>query len=130
MLDTTNTTIPTTCHRSIRPLIHVSGQSLAKSRNEPRDLANLAAGWVLGSVTFSPPTIALAVKVFGVSPALIRGAIKVLEERTVAPSPLEAAWAPMRAHEREQFVRDHLDEIWRIVDDVTFPVTICSKAFA
>jgi hypothetical protein len=41
------------------------------------------------------------------------------EATTKASSPLAAAWASADDGDREQFIRAHLAEVWRLVDVVT-----------
>ena len=73
--------------KSPRRHTRISGQSLAKAERDPRELAHLAAGWLLGSVTIEPPTVALAARVFGVSGTLIGEATDEIEARLSQSQP-------------------------------------------
>jgi hypothetical protein len=105
--------------RATRRFTQITGQSLAKAYRHPRYRAHLAAGWVLGSVQITPPTVALASRVFGVSVPLIDEAITEIESTTVVPAPIEMAWSATNAEGREQFARNFADKLWAIMDRIT-----------
>jgi hypothetical protein len=106
-------------HKCPRRRPRISGQSLAKTKREPHELGHLAAHWVAGALIIDPPTIVQAVKIFSVSPALIHRALDDLEGTTIAQPEIDAIWSEMCDEEREDFVRTHLGEVWRLVDIVT-----------
>ena len=56
---------------------------------------------------------------FKVSPALIYRAVDVIEASTAAQPAINAAWHVTSKSEREQFVRGHLAEIWRLIEVAT-----------
>jgi hypothetical protein len=116
LLSTSN---PTAHARRVRLTRVTTSQSLAKGNRSPRELAFLAANWLAGSLTIREPTVSLASLMFSVCPALIRDELRKLEATTVAPSPIETIWAGMSAAERDHFVRDHLLEVWDVVDRIT-----------
>jgi hypothetical protein len=78
---TTNSAITTAVRpKRLRRHRTISGQTLAKTRSlEPRERADQAARWVVGSLTIAKPTVALAALVFGVCEALVREEIRELE---------------------------------------------------
>jgi hypothetical protein len=105
--------------RQPRRRIRVSGQSLSKTKHQPHELGNLAARWVLGALVIDPPIIALATKIFSVSPALVRQAVNNIEATTVAQPDIDMTWSEMDDGARGNFIRSHLAEVWRLVDQIT-----------
>jgi hypothetical protein len=105
--------------RPSRQCRQISGQSLAKADRYPQERADLAARWILGCLAIAQPTVTLASWVFRVSPAPIRAAMAKIEATTIPASPLADAWSLAGADERLQFVRDHLAEVWRLIDVAT-----------
>jgi hypothetical protein len=96
----------------------VTGRSIAKAGRTPRDRAELAARWVLGSVTVGP-TVTLAARVFGVSLPLVSQKVRFLKANTVAAPPIEHVWAAMTEAERDAFVGINITDIWTRMDRLT-----------
>jgi hypothetical protein len=105
--------------RSASASIRISGQSLAKTDRTPRESAHLAAGWICGSVTIAPPTVALAAKVFGVSTSLVREAVTEFEASTTAQPAIDMLLARMSNGELDLFVKRNLIKLWDAIDRTT-----------
>jgi hypothetical protein len=103
----------------VRRHTRVSGQTIAKSDHNPRKRAHLAVNWVLGSLTIEPPTIALAVQVFGVAAALIRNAANEIQATTVAQPAINSVWSEMEYDDRLEFVRANIAEMWTLFEHIT-----------
>jgi hypothetical protein len=96
----------------------VTGWSIAKAERTPCERAELAARWVLGSLTVVP-TVTLAARVFGVSPPLVHEEVRYLKATTVAAPPIDHVWAVMTEAERDEFVGAHITDIWTRIDRLT-----------
>jgi hypothetical protein len=106
--------------RRPRSHIAISGQRIAKNHLDPRVRAELAASWVLGSLTVDRPTYRQASDAFGVCEALIREALRRLEATTTPPtSSIDAVWDTLSAYGRDEFIRARFDEIWATLERVT-----------
>jgi hypothetical protein len=124
MLDTiTSTAEPApNPHRSWqkwpRRHVTVTGWSIAKAERTPCERAELAARWLLKSLTVEP-TVTLAARVFGVSLPLVRQEVRYLEANTVKAPPIEHVWAVMTEAERDSFVGVNITDIWTRIDRLT-----------
>jgi hypothetical protein len=96
----------------------VTGWSIARAERKPYERAELAACWVLGSLTVVP-TVTLAARVFGVSQPLVHEEVRYLKATTVAAPPLDHVWALMTEAERDAFVGAHITDIWTRIDRLT-----------
>ncbi len=115
----------TTVHHLNRPRIpgkhhQMLGRGLAKRLPDlkPRARARLAAYWLIGLLHLTP-TVAMACRVFGVSTPLVNEELAFLKT-TTAPTPvLDWMWSEASADERQRFVRDHLAQLWTMIDHAT-----------
>ena len=98
--------------------VTVTGWSIAKAERKPYERADLAARWVLKSLTVVP-TVTLAARVFGVSQPLINQQLRYLKANTVAVPEIDRVWAVMTAAERDAFVGAHITDIWTRIDRLT-----------
>ena len=101
-----------------RPVISLTGQSVAKAPRTKHQRAYLAALWFLGSLKFEP-TMWLCSLVFGVSRQLIRKEIRKLQAETYATSRAEDVWDSMDWIARDAFVKNHGNQILRCLDRIT-----------
>jgi hypothetical protein len=98
--------------------VTVTGRSIAKAKRKPYERADLAARWVLKSLTVVP-TVTLAAQVFGVSQPLINRELRYLKANTVEVAEIDRVWAVMTAAERDAFVGAHIADIWTRIDRLT-----------
>jgi hypothetical protein len=96
----------------------VTGWSIAKAERTPCERAELAARWLLGSLTIEP-TVTLAAQVFGVSLPLVRHKVRFFKANTVAAAPIDHVYAVMTEAERDAFVGAHITDIWTRIDRLT-----------
>lgn len=100
-----------------RPHVNISVTTI--SRLAPALRATLAAQFTRGEVTIKP-TAALAVRLFRSYPAAVRAANAKLRKSNSAPEPrINHIWDAMSPEEHATFVKNHLGQIWRLVDQAT-----------
>jgi hypothetical protein len=98
----------------------ISSQALAKGRFLKSERADMAALWTVDVLTIQEPTDTLAALIFGISPTSIKKARKRLDVQ--AASALDTEWNRSLHRDREQFTRDHADELLILLDRITAPV--------
>jgi hypothetical protein len=105
-----------------RPGSSITARSLSLVTSK-QERAVLGARYVVGLLNILKPTNTFASKIFEVSPSAIRGAIKALDvpDHFEAASPLDLAWECTSHQDRQEFIRDHADEILATIDDITAP---------
>lgn len=101
----------------VRPHVDISVTTI--SRLAPALRAALAARFTRGEVTIKP-TAALAIQLFRTYPAAVRAANAKLRRSNSVPEPkINHVWDAMSPEEHATFVKKHLGQIWRLVDQAT-----------
>jgi hypothetical protein len=101
-----------------RPHLYVKATGLANSDRSQRELAHLAANWLLDSLTLIP-SMKLAADVFGVSIPLIIQERKSLLETTIASPVINVVWDQTSTEVLDQFVSARRHELWNRFDRIT-----------
>jgi hypothetical protein len=110
---------PTPSVRQPQRHTFITAQALAKGRFLKQERADLAARYTVGLLTIQDPTDTHAASIFDTSPTSIKKARARLDVRA-APA-IDTEWHRSLYRDREQFVRDHADEILKLLDRITAP---------
>jgi hypothetical protein len=101
-----------------RRAVTITGQSLAKKPRSKQALAELAAGWFIGTVKIKP-SLENCARVFPVCRQMIRREIRKLQTETYAVPAIEAAWDSADWVARDAFTKSRGNQILRSMDRIT-----------